>query len=378
MSSIQSLAMWVGHYSNGATRQLGRDLERITRPFKHNAHGYEEHPCHEATLRIKRLFRAMLYTPVALFGSSLSTGLFTLSHLFSSADTRLDIIDDDSQTLSSRTRRINIMSLNVCFQEGPGAPMAGGVVAPFDPVKGHDSRVAALVHWIGCQKLAPDIFLGQEFTDFHAQDAFVAGMKTLGYTFFVIDRAPHPVFMNSGLIVASKYKLRDISFIPFAFKDRLGCDLLVQKGAIECTVADTKAKQRVKLLNTHLNCGYGPIADATRHRQIQNYLLPRLNDKTVPTVLIGDLNLDTSCQESKEGAGLEGFTNLCEGNITWTNEGVAHLRGSKEPITFENIDAIIPNSRSITHTNLKVTKVETEHGALLSDHYAVGITLSGV
>lgn len=378
MSSIQSLAMWVGHYSNGASRQLGRDLERITRPFKHNAHGYEAHPCHEATLRVKRLFRAMLYAPIALFGSPLSTGLFTLSHICSSPRTRLDIVDNDAPVFSSRTRKINIMSLNVCFQEGPGAPMAGGVVSPFDPVKGHDSRVAALVHWIGSQNLVPDIFFGQEFTDFHAQEAFVAGMKNLGYTFFVIDRAPHPLFMNSGLLVASKYKLKNISFIPFAFTDRLGCDRLVQKGAIVCTIADTKAKQRMRLLNTHLNCGYGPVADATRYRQVKNYLLPTLSDQSIPTVLIGDLNLDTSNQQAKQESGLEGFTNLCEGNITCTNEGVAHLRGSDEPIIYENIDAVMPNSQRIGHTNLTITKVVGEDEVLLSDHYAVGITLSCV
>lgn len=378
MNSIQSLAMWVGHYSNGAARQIGRDLERISRPFKHNAHGYEEHPCHEATLRIKRLFRAMLYAPIAVIGSPLSTGLFALSHRFSSANTRLDIIDNDSQAISSRTRRINIMSLNVCFQEGPFAPMAGGVVSPFDPVKGHDSRVAALVHWIGSQKLVPDIFLGQEFTDFHAQDAFVAGMKNLGYTFFVVDRAPHPVFMNSGLIVASKYKLENISFIPFAWADRYKGDLIVQKGAIECSIANTKAKQLVRILNTHLNCESGPIADATRHRQIRNYLAPRLRDQTVRTVLIGDLNFDTSIEKAKNESGLKGLTNICEGNITWTNEGVAHLRGHTAPVLTENIDAIIPNSPAIRYKDLHITKVATEDGALLSDHYAVGVTLSCV
>jgi endonuclease/exonuclease/phosphatase family metal-dependent hydrolase len=90
-------------------------------------------------------------------------------------------------------------------------------------------------------------------------------------------------------------------------------------------------------------------------------------------VLIGDFNFDTSNAAYKRSSGLEGLTNVCEGQATWTNEGVAHLRGDSGPIQTESVDAILANSPQVSLTAALVEKV-TIGQALLSDHYAVSAT----
>ncbi len=370
--SMQSLTMWLGHYSNAPTRQLGRDLERLSRPLKHNEHGYEETPCNEGSHRVRRFFQVLALAPVAPIGSILGFGLFSVAGMISTYyDSRLEIDDMNAEAIGKK-RTFHLLSLNVCFQEGPFAPIAGGVIPPLDPVEDHPSRATAIAHWIGTQLMAPDIFLGQEFTGLAAQDAFVAELKNHGYRYFVIDRAPHPFLMNSGLIVASKYKLSNVSLTPFSYSDRYGGGKIVQNGAIHFSLTDNN-KPVLSLLNVHLNAESGPDADNTRYDQLQNYVIPQLRNTDTPTVLMGDLNFDTSTPGSKEQAGLDGLINICEGENTWTNKGVVHLRGGNNPVVYESLDAIIANSTEIELLTRKISQVAIGN-ALLTDHYAVGVT----
>lgn len=368
MDATRDLTMWAGCYLNGFSRQICRDIERMTRPLKCREDGYEETACKEGTLRIKSIFRVMFCVPLAAICTPLSTCCFAVAYCL--GNSRLEVIDTGAIALTpKRTHRVSLLSLNVCFQDF-FSPFLGGVVPPLDSIKGHSSRVAAIAHWIGNKKLVPDLFLGQEFTDLHAQNAFVDEMKKYGYKFFIVDRAPHPLFMNSGLLIASKYKLANISCVPFSYEDRFGGAKLVQNAAIQCSLCDTQNRTVLGLINTHLNAESGLQADETRYMQLKKYVMPHFTAEKVHTVLMGDLNFDTSIEVSKRKSGLEHFTNICEGNITWTNEGIAHLRGNR-PLLTENIDAIIANSRAIRFDDLDIAKVETEKGTLLTDHYAV-------
>lgn len=372
MDSVRELTMWAGCYLNGFARQICRDMERITRPLKIQEDGYEETACKEATVRVKSIFRAICCLPLAAICTPLSTGCLTVAYCLDNS--RLEIIDKGATVLTAqKTHTVNLLSLNVCFQD-PFSPFAGGVVPPLDPVKGHSSRAVAIAHWIGHKKNAPDVFLGQEFTGLHAQDAFVDEMKKYGYKFFIVDRAPHPLFMNSGLLVASKYKLENISCIPFSYEDRFGGAKVVQNAAIRCSLSDTQNSTVLHLINTHLNAESGPKADQTRYTQLTKYVMPHFTNEKVRTVLMGDLNFDTSIGDSKRRSGLENFTNICEGKVTWTNEGVNHLRGNT-PLSTENIDVIIANSPTIRFDDLDIAKVETEKKSLLTDHYAVSASV---
>lgn len=364
MQMTESLILWAGCYSNAFIRQLGRDLERISRP----ARIYEESPCDEAVYRVRRLFQAVALVPFACIATPLSFGLHTLSHLF--VGQRLECIDAGARLLTAK--KVHILSLNVCFQEGPFAPLYGGVVPPFDRVNSHDSRVQAIAHFIATQKPMPDIVLGQEFSALHAQDVFVEEMKKRGYRYFIIDRAPHPVFNNSGLLVASKYRLSDVQFIPYPYSDRCGGGRINQNGALMCTVVDGKGQSLLRIINVHLNAEYGPEADNTRIRQLKNHVVPHFTTK-LPTILAGDFNFDTSDKRVKRAAGLGKYKNVFEGQVTCTNEGFFHLRGETGPLVEEKIDALMANSPKIKFSNAAVKRVE-DGDELLTDHYALTVT----
>jgi endonuclease/exonuclease/phosphatase family metal-dependent hydrolase len=359
--------MWIGHYLNEPGRRILRDSERISRPLLHGKHGFGKSPCDEASERIKTFFRILVSAPLALGATPVSFIAFSWATF--AANHRLEVIDEKSKFVSPTKRNFTMLSLNGCLQECFGGPIGGGVVTPFAPAGKHASRVAALAHWVGAQNA--EIFLGQEFTDLYAQDAFVAVMQKYGYRHFIIDRAPHPFFLNSGLLIASKYRLQNPSFISMPILSRWGCDWFVQKGALSVEVV-TKTKLLFKVINTHLNAETNHRSTLTRHHQLSTYIMPHFSAENAPaTILGGDFNFDTSDPAAKAATGLTPYTNIFEGHTTWTSEGINHLRGTSSPIETQSVDVMISNSPRLTLTNPKVTKAEKEEGILLTDHYAI-------
>lgn len=369
---LKTACIWSGYQANHFTRKLGRDIERVTRPFKYGEKGYCETPFQELTERIKRVTHSLICLPASILGVPLSILFSSIAN--SMTDLSIQVIYPENEIGKSHTeKQISIISLNSCFQEGPFAPITGGVVPPFDPVGKHPSRVAAVAHWIGSLKVgpnnsSPDVFLGQEIHDLNAQTAFIEELKKLGYCYFIVDRTPHPVFMNSGLFVASKKKIGNVSFISFPFKDRAGLAMGSKQGALCFSILDENNKEVLRIFNTQLNYGYGPDCQAARNRQLA-HIIPHLNNSKIPTILAGDLNFDTS-GETKKDAGLEGFTNIYEGKITCTSEGTLLLRGAAGEPEFETIDGIVTNHQDIQFSDVKIEKLELE-GYLLSDHYAL-------
>lgn len=365
LEGLSQSAMWAGYYSNHFARALGRDYERISRPLKCAEHDYQPTPWQEIAERVGCLVRMSIFVPLSLLALPCSIFFYAISY-FTNAQ-RLEIIEPETKCAESlRDRQVSVMSLNACLQEGPFAPLTGGVVPPFAPVGNHPSRIAALARCI----TSPDVFVGQEFHDLSAQDAFVEELKKQGYRYFIIDRAPHPICVNSGLFVASKRALSDISFIPYPFKDRVGLAKGTQQGVLAFSVLGSQGKRVLSILNTHLNYGSGAENQAARNRQLRNHAIPHFR-KRHPSLLIGDFNFDTSSPLAKSASGLRGFVNVCEGQVTCTDEGKAHLRGRKGPPDLEKIDAVIANSVRITNVNIRKLQ---EGGSLLSDHYAVHCT----
>lgn len=369
--TVHSYSMWAGYYSNSFARHVGKDLEKLTRPFSSDE-------ASQITERFKLFAHSLALAPLSIFGLPLSLVFFSMAS--STSDSRLEVISPENEpAIPANPKQITLMSLNSCFQEGPFAPLTGGVVAPFEPAGNHATRIAAVADWVassevGPNQTSPDVLVGQEFHDLKAQNAFVEEMKKQGYSYFILDRAPHPVFNNSGLFVASKRKLGQVAFIPFPIEDREGLAKGTQQGALVFSVLDDKEQPIVRIINTHLNYGEGPENQEARNRQLKNHIVPLFSDTSTPSVLVGDFNFDTSPPLAKEGAGLKGYINVFEGMDTCSNEGKILLRGKKGPPELEKIDVLFANSHAMRISHVQVEKLEV-NGTLLTDHFSLSATI---
>jgi endonuclease/exonuclease/phosphatase family metal-dependent hydrolase len=376
--TISSHSMWAGYASNHFAREFGKDIERMTRPFKYNQPGFAPTAPQEFAERLKRSFHVMICAPLSLLGIPLSFLFFSIASL--TAESRLEIKKTDQPPPRPiNEREVTIMSINSCFQEGPFAPLTGGIVPPLEPVGNDASRVAALAHQIATSKMgsaqsSPDILVGQEFHDLKSQDIFVKEMQKHGYNYFILDRAPHPVLNNSGLFVASKRELGQISFIPFPIEDRNGLAKGTQQGAIAFSVLDHQKQSLLRIFNTHLNYGDGPENQEARNRQLKKHIIPQFRNSDVPSILVGDFNFDTADPSIKKAAGLDGYTNVIEGQITCSDEGKILLRGKTTPPELEKIDALIANSQAVNISQIQIEKLEA-NGTLLSDHFSIRATI---
>jgi endonuclease/exonuclease/phosphatase family metal-dependent hydrolase len=363
---IPTACMWAGYYSNYFARSLGRDCERITRPFKPGEEGFAKTACAEVTERVTRAVKAAACVVPAVVGCVFCVVFLGLSVLLGKE--RLEYYEDRSVLPPvAEGRQITVLSVNGCMQEGCFAPITGGVVPPFDPVGRYPTRIAGLAHRTGIRKI--DVLIGQEFHDLSAQDAFVAEKKKYGFRYFLIDRGPHPVYMNSGTIVASRIPIKRARFVPYPWEDRAGLAKGTLQGAIQFTVE--KNGRMLTLFNTHLN--YGDENQAARNRQLKNHVMPLFRSETHPALIGGDLNFDTSVDGVKRAAGIEGLVNAAEGQVTCTSEGELHLRGRKGPAVLERIDAILA-SPDLPFSQLSVEPLK-EGDLLLSDHYTVQATV---
>jgi len=370
--SIYATMLWAGYYANDGLRKVGRDYERITRPLKWNEHGFAETKNGEIYERLKRACQSLPVVPFAIAGAPFSCLFLGLANYFQ--ESRLKVFQTDiPNNPPERERQVRILSLNGCLLESAYSPYCG-VVPPFDPVGRYQTRVAAMAHWIATREISPDVFVGQEFQDYRSQEAFVIEMRKYGFCYFILDRAPHPLFVHSGLMVASKRPIGDVSFLEYPYSDRIDRFVIVQQGAIQFTLKDANQKAIMRIINTHLNCGDGERVQEVRARQLQREVVPLFREGSLPTVLIGDFNFDTANASFKRSAGLEGYTNVCEGHQTWTNEGEHHLRGRQDPVQTENVDAILSNDLTkLSLTNPRVEKATTDN-CLITDHSAVSAT----
>lgn len=110
----------------------------------------------------------------------------------------------------------------------------------------------------------PDLIIGQEVFDEASSKSLCKDFRNLGYSTIVYDIGPKPFGLNSGLFVASRYKLSNIMFFPHPFvSDNI--ETWANKGVLFATaeVGDKK----VVVSTTHFNGGApegGPMVRATQ------------------------------------------------------------------------------------------------------------------
>lgn len=340
------------YHSTHYGKKLGRDLEFATRPsssFRQKTSFLSSLPMHCALGAIGLVCRTIFAT----------ANYFIPGPIFKIVEVE-SLLESAPLTTAMP---LKILSLNACFRAGFFAPFTGGVVHPFEAVTGHSSRVEAIATWVG--KQAPDIFVGQEFMDLNSTYVFIETMKSFGYTSFIYDPTLSPLGINSGLFVASKRPIGNISFVTYPDVDKKGIEKFARRGALRFDVLDSQKQPILCIYNTHLDAGED---QSYRTRQLKHHLLPRFSQEKKPAIIVGDLNFDTSLY-GKE-AGLEGYTNILEGHVTCSDEGKLALRGITAPANLYKIDAIIANTAQLHFNNTKAEQVKAAHD-ILSDHFGI-------
>jgi hypothetical protein len=353
---VQDTLNWSAYYANYFGRKIGRDLEWTTRPNKDVEYLFAKKMARYASLTLSAPIAFTLlpaHMLLNIVASYIPAPRFRTIHGIPTGST---------------SNTITLASLNGCLHEGLFAPTTGGVVPPFDSVGSKETRVGAIAEIIGAE--SPEILVGQEFHDLRSIKIFIKELQRFGYTSFAYDPSPHLIGLSSGLFVASKRKLSDINFVPFVLADRGGKAKAIRSGTLTFTVLDAENKPLVKIINAHLNSG-GPEWQFARNNQLKSYVLPEFVNTEVPSILLGDLNFDTS--EYKDESGLNDYTNILEGTVTCTSEGKRDLRGRKGALELEKVDGILGNSDRIEFSNLQAKPLK-ENEELLSDHYLLSVT----
>lgn len=194
-------------------------------------------------------------------------------------------------------------------------------------------------------------------------------LRQQGFSYFARDLGSNSAIYNhSGMFVASKVPLKEIGLVPIDQEDRTGWMSVMTNKALLTFKVQVPGAPDLRFVNVHLNYG-GPDHQPTRNRQLQKYVVPLTHEG--PTVVLGDINFDTSTVTSHE-SGLIGLVNHMEGQVTCTDEPKHRRWGKERPCEdcAEKIDALItdPGRVRVFEQQPLPLIVANEYA---SDHFAV-------
>jgi sphingomyelin phosphodiesterase len=230
------------------------------------------------------------------------------------------------------------------------------------------------------RNLDHDIVFFQE-TFFESERELIIKELASTYPYIVVPKKGDGFFqfLNSGLMIASKYPIRILDQV--VFEDCVFSDCFASKSAIivEVILPDNK---KIQMLNTHLQAWNEPKAIAVRKKQLQQIKdMMKANAQIgVAQILVGDLNINGK-DDHEYGdslAFMEMSSTPLEGSLKFSN-------GFKTSECYDNPGGLIdgewidhmwlnPNG---TDTEIRFKKVVPIFGQLgakkcpLSDHYAV-------
>ena len=155
------------------------------------------------------------------------------------------------------------------------------------------------------QDIQPDIICFQEVFDRKASGHLLEKLKD-NYSNIVYNVAPSEIGLNSGLAIASKFPILDVSFRKF--KNLAGEDALSNKGILRAIV-DLGNGKSATIYNTHLQAKTGEKYDNIRFEeltQIQQWISADSDVSIIDSeyesqgvFFMGDLNLSIADEEGK-------------------------------------------------------------------------------
>ena len=182
---------------------------------------------------------------------------------------------------------ISIYSLNCCFIGG-GEPLKHGGIQSWP------NRIDPLMERI--EREDPDVLCLAEIYDLKAANTLMNKLENK-YAHFYYNIGAQVIGANSGMFVASKYKIDDPKFCPFPNKTLLDEGKFVKKGLFSFSLTDQNNK--VANINfTHLQHSQDDEHPKTTEIEARakqtDFILDNIHkdlDPSIPTILTGDLNI---------------------------------------------------------------------------------------
>lgn len=184
-------------------------------------------------------------------------------------------------------REFTLFNMNICFLPGELPLFFGGVAPAAERVSG----IASLI-----LNQNPDVICLYEVHEVNSAYALYQKLKK-DYAYFYLDIGPSFLEMNSGLFVASKYKVVDPLFKPFYY---LGMQNQINKGYFSFKIVD-EDKTIAQIYTTHLQPYRKNVDEEIRKAElneiIENIHLNYTTEVSYPIVLCGDLNIPWGSEE---------------------------------------------------------------------------------
>ena len=209
------------------------------------------------------------------FGSNLQTQPFTYSQGLSKGK------------VLSLDRSFSLLSWNICGVGG-GYSISDGGVLPWS------FRIDNITNKI-IEKNA-DVNCLSEVFDIKSALYISEKLKRCGYSHFYFNMGPKAIGVSAGLLVASKYNIKNPEFSPFPQDSLVGRTKKVSKGVFAFDL-ESQGQNFARIYSTHLQHSEEPqfptteeVDDRKKQMQIIVDKANTLRDRCI--VVTGDLNLD--------------------------------------------------------------------------------------
>lgn len=341
-------------------RRAGDYYEKMTRP---------DHT--SLVARVSYLGKALFCSCAAVFSPLIATPVFVVSRLLQKKEIVVKTHPDVSQDIIDE--KVKILFINQAFQSGMFPQITANQTSPYDrPFSDqHPSREAANIAFVKDHEA--NIVCSSEVHDLASMNELEKRLRDEGFTNFIKHLPTHPIFVNSGLFVASKKPILEANFIAYPFKIRSGVHLGAEQGCITFDVKE--GKKTIRVASTHLNFGERECHHTSRSQQLK--LIFESFSEGQTTILGGDFNYEymKKNEELKELAKPHTIHSLLREDTKTTRvvfqegDGVGRKLNGPEEV----IDAAILVNGEEQEWKAEVIEPKVE-GRYVTDHFGVLVT----
>jgi endonuclease/exonuclease/phosphatase family metal-dependent hydrolase len=345
------------------TRPICFAHEGVNRLFMRLTPNEYGQSCSKANEIAIRFFSLFAIIPSAFIG--LVSGLLGIVTRFVSNLIRKDpftYVKGKAQEKIS-DKKFSLFSLNTCFIAGAFPLLKGGVM----PWR---ERIDGIVKLIKEQK--SDVVCLQEVHDIQACWRLYNALKD-DYAHFYLNIGPNSkIGANSGLFVASKFKIEDPSFIAFDKKTLPG-NGFVNKGFFNFTIT-SQGITLGQIYTTHLHHSEkdeNPTKEEKecRKKQIEAIKQEMKKDGNKPKVLVGDLNMG---QIEAVGLLSGDFKEDNQSPTSATDDLIEHVKTGSRVVKYFILDHTFLDKDCKTSLTTKVVDTFSQKiDEALSDHFGL-------
>lgn len=242
---------------------------------------------------------------------------------------------------------------NANLQSGGMSRSHGGMIEPNHRIDGF-SRIDDIISEL--ERTDPDVLSIFEMQDVNTLYRLIDQMKDR-YAHFYIHNGTSAYKSCSGILVASKFPIRDYSFIRY--KDAIGSARWINKGFATFAL-ESQGQKFARIYATHLQHGNPDEAAPTRKKQVDQFLSHAQSiqpQEQVPIFLFADANIDKDKDEYQHSPLSTQFQHGYTGDTpTCTNHFEAELWNGEEK--EERVDYLSLLTRLSDKTELPVDHVQ--------------------